>query len=69
MRKFDKNELFCKKCVIHDTFFVGGGSWSTDVCPKCGGYGVSLYKKLSFTQRVKAKKLFDRMWQELRIKA
>jgi hypothetical protein len=24
MANFNKDELFCKKCLIHDHFFVGG---------------------------------------------
>ena len=69
MRKFDKNEFFCKKCMIHDTFFVGGGSWAPECCPKCKGTDCTAYRNLSFMQRIKAKKLFDEMWQELRIAA
>lgn len=67
MRNFDKNAMFCPKCLIHDTFFKGGGSWSPDVCPVCKNYDVVLYKNLTFEQQIIAKKKFDIMWKKERM--
>ena len=57
-----KDSLFCSKCLIHDHFFVGGGSWSSDCCPKCRGIDCVMYKNLSIVNKIKAKKLFKMMW-------
>jgi len=64
MRKFDKGELFCKKCGIHDTFFVGGGSHIADSCPQCGGSECIMYEHLSFLKKSKARDLFGVMWRK-----
>lgn len=63
MSKFNKDELFCSKCLIHDTFFKGGGSWASSSCPECGGTACTLYQSLTFVQKVKARKKFDIMWK------
>ena len=62
MRKFHKDEMFCSKCLIHDTFFIGGGSWAPSTCPKCDGIDCILYKNLTLMQKFKARKKFDIMW-------
>ena len=54
--KFHKHDMFCKKCLIHDGCFIGGGSWSPSYCPKCGGIETILYKNMWPWQRYKAKK-------------
>ncbi len=69
MRKFNKYEFFCIKCMIHDTFFVGGGSWSPDCCPECRGCECIAWEHMSFIQKRKAQDLFEKMWQEIRVTA
>lgn len=64
MRKFNKGELFCKKCFIHDTFFKEHGSHIADSCPKCGGSECIMYEHMSFLQKSKARDLFVVMWRE-----
>ena len=64
MKEFNKHEFFCKKCIIHDTFFVGGGSWTVDNCPKCKGTECIMHMNLSSMQKIKARKKFDIMWKE-----
>lgn len=60
----NKDELFCLKCLIHDTFFVGGGSWAPNCCPKCRGTDCIRYENLTPIQKIKAKKLFNIMWKK-----
>jgi Zn finger protein HypA/HybF involved in hydrogenase expression len=64
MIKFNKNDLFCKKCFIHNTFFKGHGSRIADNCPKCGSSEYIMYENLSFLQKSKARDLFAVMWRE-----
>jgi hypothetical protein len=64
MKKFNKNELFCKKCFTHDTFFIGGGATAPDSCPGCGGTTCIPYMNLSFLQKSKTRDKFDIMWKE-----
>ena len=61
MKGFNKFERFCPKCIIHDTFFEGGGSWISDSCPKCGGTECIMYQNLTLVQKFKARKKFDIM--------
>jgi len=56
MKKFNKDELFCSKCLIHDAFFKGGGSWASNGCPKCGGTDCTMYQNLAFIQKIKVRK-------------
>lgn len=65
MRKFNKDELFCKNCLTHDTFFVGGGATASNRCPECGGTGCILYGNLSFLQRSKVRDKFNIMWEKI----
>ncbi len=55
--KFNKNELFCKKCLVHDHFFRSG-------CLNCGSMECITYEHLSSRNQVKAGVLFDKMWKE-----
>jgi hypothetical protein len=64
MRKFDKGELYCKKCGIHDSFFGNGGSWAPDSCPECGGTECITYENMSHLQKSKARDLFFKMWRK-----
>lgn len=59
-----KGRLLCKKCLIDDGFFVGGGATAADGCPECGGTACVWYENLNFLQKSKAKKIYDRMWKE-----
>jgi len=59
-----KNRLLCKKCLIDDGFFVGGGSWSPNNCPKCGGTDCVWYDSLGFFKKLKAQKINDKLWSE-----
>lgn len=56
----NKDELFCSKCLIHDTFFVGGGSWPIYDCSKCKGIDC-IYKNLTIIEKIKANSLFNKM--------
>lgn len=67
MTKFNKNEMFCAKCLTHETFFIGGGSWSPDFCPTCKDNDIIFYRKLTIEQKHIAKKKFDKMWKEQRL--
>jgi len=59
-----QNRLLCKKCLIDDGFFVGGGSWAADGCPKCGGTDCVWYEHIGPLQKLKAQKINDKMWSE-----
>ena len=54
----------CKKCLVDDGFFSGGGSWAPDSCPKCGGTECVMYENLPPRKQKKARKLKAKMWQE-----
>ncbi len=56
--------LYCKKCLIADSFFIGGGSWSSDYCPKCGGTECVWFENLPFYKKIIARKRFNKMWKE-----
>ncbi len=58
------DNLFCPRCLIHDHFFTGGGSWAPDSCPNCGGTACTMFKNLSAYNQKLAKKRFKRMWKE-----
>ena len=58
MRKFNKDELFCRKCFTHDTFFTGGGATASNNCPECSGTDCVLYENLTSLQRSKARDKF-----------
>ena len=60
----NKDELFCPKCLMHDTFFVGGGSWTPDNCPKCKGTDCIMYGNLTTIEKIKADYLFYKMWKK-----
>jgi hypothetical protein len=64
MASLSDNDLLCKKCLIDDSFFVGGGSWSPNGCPKCGGTDCVLYKDLNPLKKAKAQKLFKKYWNK-----
>jgi len=64
MKKFNKDELFCRKCSVHDTFFEGGGATSPNSCPECGGTDCIMYENLSSLHRSKARDKFDIMWKK-----
>jgi len=66
MKEFDKNEEFCPHCLIHESFYVGGGSWSPDRCPNHKKDEFILWKQMSFFQKRKAVKLFNQMWKKER---
>ena len=53
---FKNDELFCSKCLIHDHFFQGGGSWSSDNCPKCGNTDCIMFKDLSIKNKISARR-------------
>ena len=69
MPKFNKNEMFCATCLMHETFFTGGGSWSPDSCPICKDVNadVIFYRKLTIEQKQIARKKFDEMWKKYRL--
>ncbi len=60
--KFNDDEMFCKKCFLRDGFFTGGGSWSPNACPICGGTETILYKNMNNKQRRIASKLQKEWW-------
>jgi hypothetical protein len=67
MPKFSDNEMFCKKCFLHDTFWKGGNSWGIDCCPICGSYETILWGDMYYGQKAKAIKLFDEWWKKERM--
>jgi len=64
---FHDNDMFCTKCLLHDTFWSGGNSWGIDFCPICKGQETILYKNMTLFQRKKAKKLFNEWWSKKKI--
>ena len=64
MKTFNKNESFCPNCLIHDYFFIGGGSWSPDACPKCKSIEGISYRHLTIEEKQIAGEKFDKMWKE-----
>lgn len=59
-----KGRRLCKKCLIDDGFFRGGGSWAPDCCPKCGGTECIIYERLSIIKKSKARSINDKLWDE-----
>lgn len=55
MKKFEEEEVFCRKCFIHNDFFKAGR------CPECDGDDCILYEGLSSLQRSKARDKFYTM--------
>ena len=52
-------DIFCFKCLTHEIYFEGGHSWSPDLCP-CGCQDTMVWYKMSFLQRWKAQKVYDK---------
>lgn len=61
--RFEENELFCRKCYCHDGFFIGGGSWTSDYCPFCGGTACSIWKEVPQEKKNFAYNLHKKMWE------
>ena len=59
--KIKKDTFFCSKCLISDYYFIGGGSWVPEYCPKCRGIEVTIYSNLNIWKKIKAKRLFKKM--------
>lgn len=59
----DRREV-CKHCLIEEHFFNGGGSWAPDFCPKCRGEDYVMFGSLSLADKIKADRLFNKMWKE-----
>lgn len=57
-----KSDLFCVECLILDSFFVDGGSWIPDRCPKCKGTDCILYEDMTPEQKAKAH-IVIRQWR------
>lgn len=55
------NRLLCKKCLIDDGFFRGGGSWAPDSCPNCGGTDCVWFDNLNWSRKQKALKIYEEM--------
>lgn len=56
--------IVCSKCLILDSFFIGGGSWSPDRCPKCNGTDCILIENLSANNKRKANAIYREMWKK-----
>jgi len=73
MNDFSDTTMFCKKCLLHDTFWSGGNSWGIDHCPNCEQkHGIIfhetvMWEDMSISQRAEAKKLFEKWWRKYRI--
>lgn len=52
----------CKRCLIEEHWFRGGGSWSPDLCPKCKQDDLVTFGNLSEKDKLKADKLYKDMW-------
>ena len=44
-------DIFCAKCFRHERFFIGGGSWSPDLCA-CGCEETIVYHELDQVARM-----------------
>jgi len=63
---FGENAEFCSKCLTHDKWWTGGGSWAPDRCPRHNeddGDAI-LWKNMSILQKRAAAKLFAKMWKD-----
>ena len=67
--KLQNNDKLCPKCLIDSYFFIGGGSWSPDICPECGHVetyrSLISYKSLSWWSKRKAQEKFKNMWRDI----
>ena len=61
---FGTYSTFCKKCLISDSFFTGGGSWAPDSCPKCKGTACVAWCDLSPARQEEAQKINDVLWKQ-----
>jgi len=61
---YNNETIVCSKCLIHETFFMGGSKWAPTYCPKCGGVDYTIYNNLSFIKKMRAKHLFKKMWRQ-----
>lgn len=52
-------DTFCAKCLTHERHFVGGHSWSPDLCP-CGCEDTIVWYKMSPVQKLKAQFVYYR---------
>ena len=55
----------CQECLITENFYIGGGSWSPDCCPKCGNVGDVCFRDLPIHQKKMAEKIHKNMWQKI----
>jgi hypothetical protein len=46
-------DIFCAKCLTHERHFVGGQSWSPDLCP-CGCEDMVVWYEMNAIQKLKA---------------
>lgn len=65
-KRFGENQEFCPYCLTSDYFYRGGGSWAPDRCPyHPQSDDFIFWKHMSFLQRNKAAKRFQRMWKDM----
>lgn len=65
--RFQDNDLFCKKCLTHESNWTGGGSWSPDECPCTEpneGTDVIAWRDMDKATRIKAATKFEEMWNQ-----
>ncbi len=74
MSEFGDNTMFCKRCLLHDTFWSGGNSWGIDYCPNCKEkegiifYETVLWECMDHDQRRKAIDMYNKWWKKYRTK-
>ena len=49
----EARDIFCAKCLTHERHFVGGHSWSPDLCP-CGCEDTVVWYEMNAIQKLKA---------------
>ena len=53
-------DIFCKKCLTHERFFIEGHSWTPDLC-SCGCEDIIVWTKMNRFKKLKAQILYNKM--------
>lgn len=63
MEKVGDTELFCSKCGLSDHYWIGGGSWAIDHCPRCESQECTAWSNMSIGQKIWARES-NKRWKE-----
>ena len=58
-KMYKGTDIFCSNCLTHENHFVGGQSWSPDLCP-CGCEDTIVWYKMSTSQQREAQRIYDK---------